>query len=145
MIHPIQLTDITHVRRLEEQKEENRRYCFEIVSRHKTLVCQAETESEMNAWIQSIEMSSKQDQDSPLDLEATYLQSQKSEDNDSDGEQESEPTIDTGTLTQDPAPEPEMEANIAYPTDTLSRRNEQLHVLLKSVPPEDFLLDCKHT
>jgi hypothetical protein len=146
MIHPLQLSEITSIRRLEDQKEENRRCCFEIIIQHKSLVCQAETESEMNAWIQSIELARKQDQEVPVDLETTYLQSQKSEDTDSEMGHDSEPTIDSGTLTRDPMTDTEeLKSEVSYPTDTLTRRNEQLHTLLKSVPPEDFLLDCNDT
>ncbi|KAI9204558.1 uncharacterized protein BJ171DRAFT_618603 [Polychytrium aggregatum] len=154
--------------RVDKSKELDRRFGFEVMTSKKSFVLQAESEDSMNEWIATFNAAKYQAANSDKSVAGDLVVTETERDIDDDGEKlylqdffktispqrEAAASIDESLLddgiggdgadqSDDSSGElvPDAEA-VAYPDPSWTKRNQDLHNLLKSVPKTDFLIDA---
>ncbi|KAJ3227515.1 SNF1-interacting protein [Clydaea vesicula] len=138
--------------------KEDRRFCFEIFTSKKGYVLQAESEEDMNGWISVLQAAKyksagmKQRQSS-ANLEKNELFNHENEEDDSEddiNESDEGVTDEENSTIQNAAKSPVLEETadskvlgscLSYNDAGMEKKNVELHVMLKSVPDSDYVMD----
>jgi hypothetical protein len=121
---------------MRKNNSEDRRFCFDVVSPSDVLTLQAESERELRSWLEALENSQNIASKKKDSGELVAIPSEVSIVDNS----EMQLNINFEETRSIRSPE-EREEEIAYTDTSLSKKNHELHSLLKSVPLTDYVIE----